>query len=183
MERRGGIELQEGAGGLPHAWPANTHYKATPLPTTSGFLRYFRACSLSPVRQGTPRVPQVTWGVLWERNVCPYWMLMEFPISLYVMVGLLAHIPMHRSLWRQAMAVLPPATDGKRTSAAWHDPANSEALKAFSAAAAWQSSCASVAASPATNEMTTSGQPRARQSVRKPRSAALRSKSAGTTLG
>ena len=29
MERRGGIELQEGAGGLPHAWPANTHYKAT----------------------------------------------------------------------------------------------------------------------------------------------------------
>jgi len=49
---------------------------------------------------------------------------------------------LHRSLWRQAMAVLPPATDGKRTSAAWHDPANSEALKAFSAAAAWQSSCA-----------------------------------------
>ena len=93
MERRGGIELQEGAGGLPHAWPANTHYKATPLPTTSGFLRYFRACSLSPVRQGTPRVPQGTWGVLWERNVCPYWMLMEFPISLYVVVGLLAHIP------------------------------------------------------------------------------------------
>ena len=93
MERRGGIELQEGAGGLPHAWPANTHYKATPLPTTSGFLRYFRACSLSPVRQGTRRVPQGTWGVLWERNVCPYWMLMEFPISLYVVVGLLAHIP------------------------------------------------------------------------------------------
>ena len=93
MERRGGIELREAAGGLPHAWPANTHYKATPLPTTSGFLRYFRACSLSPVRQGTPRVPQVTWGVLWERNVCPYWMLMEFPISLYVVVGLLAHIP------------------------------------------------------------------------------------------
>ena len=93
MERRGGIELQEGAGGLPHAWPANTHYKATPLPTTSGFLRYFRTCSLGPVRQGTPRVPQGTWGVLWERNVCPYWMLMEFPISLYVVVGLLAHIP------------------------------------------------------------------------------------------
>ena len=93
MERRGGIELQEGAGGLPHAWPANTHYKATPLPTTSGFLRYFRACSLSPVRQGTPRVPQGTWGVLWERNVCPYWMLMEFPISPYVVMGLLAHIP------------------------------------------------------------------------------------------
>ena len=93
MERRGGIELREAAGGLPHAWPANTHYEATPLPTTSGFLRYFRACSLSPVRQGTPRVPQGTWGVLWERNVCPYWMLMEFPISLYVVVGLLAHIP------------------------------------------------------------------------------------------
>ena len=96
MERRGGIELREAAGGLPHAWPANTHYKATPLPTTSGFLRYFRACSLSPVRQGTPRVPQGTWGVLWERNVCPYWMLMEFPISLYHWLGLLAHIPMPR---------------------------------------------------------------------------------------
>jgi hypothetical protein len=85
--------LQEGAGGLPHAWPANTHYKATPLPTTSGFLRYFRACSLIPVRQGAPRVPQGTWGVLWKRMVCPYWMLMEFPISLYHWVGLLAHKP------------------------------------------------------------------------------------------
>ena len=70
-----------------------THTIKPPLPTTSGFLRYFRAYSLSPVRQGTPRVPQGTWGVLWGRNVCPYWMLMEFPISLYVMVGLLAHIP------------------------------------------------------------------------------------------
>ena len=99
----GGIELQEGAGGLPHAWPANTHYKATPLPTTSGFLRYFRACSLSPVRQGTPRVPQGTWGVLWERNVCPYWMLMEFPISLYVVVGLLAHIPIRNFVSRTEM--------------------------------------------------------------------------------
>jgi hypothetical protein len=49
---------------------------------------------------------------------------------------------LHRSLWRRAMAVRPPAADGKRTSAAWHDPANSEALKAFSAAAAWQCSCA-----------------------------------------
>ena len=94
MERRGGIELQEGVGGLPHAWPANTHYKATPLPTTSGFLRYFRACSLGPVRQGTPRVPQGTWGVLWKHMVCPYWMLMEFPISPYHWLGLLAHIPM-----------------------------------------------------------------------------------------
>jgi hypothetical protein len=93
VERRGGIELQEAAGGLPHAWPANTHYKATPLPTTSGFLRYFRACSLSPVRQGTPRVPQGTWGVLWKHMVCPYWVLMEFPISLYHWLGLLAHIP------------------------------------------------------------------------------------------
>ena len=61
MERRGGIELQEAAGGLPYAWPANTHYKATPLPTTSGFLRYFRACSLGPVRQGAPEVPQGTY--------------------------------------------------------------------------------------------------------------------------
>jgi hypothetical protein len=67
----GGIELQEAAGGLPHARPANTHYKATPLPTTSGFLRYFRACSLGPVRQGGPGVPQGTLEVLWERSVCP----------------------------------------------------------------------------------------------------------------
>ena len=108
MERRGGIELQEGAGGLPHAWPANTHYKATPLPTTSGFLRYFRACSLSPVRQGTPRVPQGTWGVLWERNVCPYWMLMEFPISPYVVMGLLAHIPKSPSIFSCCPCVLSP---------------------------------------------------------------------------
>ena len=89
----GALNCKKEPVGLPHAWPANTHYKATPLPTTSGFLRYFRACSLSPVRQGAPRVPQGTWGVLWERNVCPYWMLMEFPISPYVVMGLLAHIP------------------------------------------------------------------------------------------
>jgi hypothetical protein len=75
----GGIGLQEAAGGVPHARPANTHYKATPLPTTSGFLRYFRACSLGPVRQGGPGVPQGTLEVLWERSVCPYWMLIGFP--------------------------------------------------------------------------------------------------------
>ena len=113
MERRGGIELREAAGGLPHAWPANTHYKATPLPTTSGFLRYFRACSLSPVRQGTPRVPQGTWGVLWERNVCPYWVLMEFPISPYVVMGLLAHIPSSR-IWRGRRALFINAPSGSR---------------------------------------------------------------------
>jgi hypothetical protein len=49
---------------------------------------------------------------------------------------------LHRSPWRWAMAVRPPTEDGKRTSAAWHAPANSEALKPFSAAVVWQCSCA-----------------------------------------
>jgi hypothetical protein len=63
-------------------------------PYTSGFLRYFRACSWGPVScQGAPGVPQGTWGVRRKRMVCPYWMLMEFPISPYHWVGLLAHIP------------------------------------------------------------------------------------------
>jgi hypothetical protein len=42
-------------------------------------------------------VPQGTWGVLWKHMVCPYWMLMEFPISPYHWLGLLAHIPNDQS--------------------------------------------------------------------------------------
>jgi hypothetical protein len=73
---------------------SHTRYKATPLPTASGFLRYSRACSLGPVRQGAPAgVPQGTWWVLWERMVGAHWVVMEVPISPYHWLGLLAHIP------------------------------------------------------------------------------------------
>jgi hypothetical protein len=37
-------------------------------------------------------VPQGTWGLLWERIVWAYWVLMEFPISPCAVLGLLAHI-------------------------------------------------------------------------------------------